>query len=238
VSERARWARSFGSAADLYEANRPSYAEAAIDWLFERLPMHEVLDLGAGTGKLTRQLVARGAHVVAVEPDPDMRATFAHVLPGVEMLDGRAESIPLPDGSVDVVTAGQAFHWFDLDEALPEMHRVTRPGGGLAMAWNVWTESDPILSALQRLLEANRAPRNPWREDERRGHFWPLEQRRFEEARAMTLEQLEGWATSTSSFLTASREAQESLRTEIREIVGGAAAEVLLATDVVVADRV
>jgi ubiquinone/menaquinone biosynthesis C-methylase UbiE len=238
VSERERWARSFGSAAELYEAHRPLYAEAAVDWLFERLPMRDVLDVGAGTGKLTRQLVERGAHVVAVEPDPDMRVTFSRVLPGVEILDARAESLPLDDGSVDVVTAGQAFHWFDLDEALPEMHRVTRPGGGLAMAWNVWTESDPILSALQRLLEANRAPRNPWREDERRGHFWPLEQRRFEEARAMTLEQLEGWATSTSSFLTASREAQERLRTEIREIVGGAAAEVLLATDVVVADRV
>jgi ubiquinone/menaquinone biosynthesis C-methylase UbiE len=238
VSERERWARSFGSAAELYEAHRPPYAEAAIDWMFERLPMQDVVDVGAGTGKLTRQLVARGAHVIAVEPDPDMRATFARVLPGVEVVDGRAEAIPRPDGAADVVTAGQSFHWFDLDEALPEMHRVTRPGGGIAMAWNIWTEEDPILSRLQTLLEANRAPRNPLHDVERRDHFWPLETRRFAQTRTMTVDELEGWATSTSSFLTAAREEQDRMRTEIRRIVGGPSAEVLLATDVVVADRV
>jgi SAM-dependent methyltransferase len=238
VSERDRYARSFGSAADLYEAHRPPYVGAAIDWLFERLPMRDVVDVGAGTGKLTRELVVRGANVVAVEPDPDMRATFSRVLPDVEIIDARAEAIPLPDASFDVVTAGQAFHWFDGEAALPELHRITRPGGGLAMFWNNWTEEDPILSRLQQLLRANDPPANPDQDNERKDHFWPLDRQRFEEPREMTLEQLEGWTMSTSPFLTASPEEQARMRQEIREIVGGPSATVLLATVVVVADRV
>jgi ubiquinone/menaquinone biosynthesis C-methylase UbiE len=110
VSDRERYARSFGSAADLYESGRPPYADEAVDWIAGRLPLRDVLDLAAGTGKLTRQLVERGARVVAVEPDPDMRATFARVLPDVEIRDGRAEAIPLANDAVDVVTVGQAFH--------------------------------------------------------------------------------------------------------------------------------
>jgi ubiquinone/menaquinone biosynthesis C-methylase UbiE len=239
VSERDRYARSFGSVAEGYEQNRPLYAAAAVDWLFERLPMRDVVDVGAGTGKLTRQLVERGASVVAVEPDPDMRAVFERVVPGVQLLDGRGESIPIGDGAADVVTVGQAFHWFDPPAALREMHRVTRPGGGFALTWNVWSPDDPMLDQLNRLLDgARRADGARWRDEYTVGLFGELEQRRFVERRTMTLEQLEGWAASTSAFVMASREEQESLREAVREIVGGPSAEVLLATDVAVADRV
>ena len=219
---------SFGRVADAYEANRPVYAETAVDWLFERPPMRDVVDVGAGTGKLTRQLVARGASVIAVEPDPDMRAVFARVLPQVEISDGRGESIPLEDGAVDVVTVGQAFHWFDRDEALPEMRRVTRPGGGFAFLWNQWTATDPILSQFDLLLHPSRHVDEPI----------DGEIRVFDQRRRMTREQLVGWASSSSAFVTASPESQEQLRAQLHAIVGADEAEVDIATLVVVVDRV
>ncbi|HYF45950.1 MAG TPA: class I SAM-dependent methyltransferase [Acidimicrobiales bacterium] len=117
-------------------AARPGYPAAAVDLLGVG-PGVDVLDLAAGTGKLTVDLVARGAHVVAVEPIPEMRAR----LEGVEALDGTAEAIPLDDASVDVVTVAQAFHWFDAPAALAECRRVLRPGGLLAMLWNTRDET-------------------------------------------------------------------------------------------------
>jgi ubiquinone/menaquinone biosynthesis C-methylase UbiE len=237
VSERETYARSFGSVAELYEEARPPYADAAVDWLAERLPLRDVLDLAAGTGKLTRQLLERGAHVVALEPDPDMRATFARVLPDVELVDGRAEAIPLADGSVDVVAVGQAFHWFEPDRALAEMHRVTRPGGGFALLWNAWHDDDPILSRIDALLRSVRPPASTWHERYRRGLFGALEERRFEQRRRLTADQLVGWAASTSGFVRAPREEQERLTGAIREIVGGEAAEVTIATLALAADR-
>jgi len=102
-----------------------------------------VLDVGAGTGKLTRVLARRYAHVIAVEPLDGMRAVLERVVPGVESHAGSAESVPLDDASVDGVFAGQAFHWFDHDRAIPEFARVLRPGGVLALVWNSGDESRP-----------------------------------------------------------------------------------------------
>jgi SAM-dependent methyltransferase len=146
-------AGGFGTAelAEKYERARPSYPEGALTLLAEELelrPGRRVLDLGAGTGKLTRQLVATGADVVAVEPLASMRGAFSAALPGVAVLDGAAESIPLPDRSVDAVTVAQAFHWFDQEGALAEIARVLRPGGGLAMVWNEQDESVPWVAEL------------------------------------------------------------------------------------------
>jgi len=141
----------FELSADAYERGRPGYPAAAVDWLVERLgigPGRSVLDLAAGTGKLTRLLVPTGAEVIAVEPIAEMRAKIA----GARVLDGRAEAIPLADASVDAVTVAQAFHWFRADDALREIHRVLRPGGGLALVSNVRDESNPLHAAVSELL--------------------------------------------------------------------------------------
>ncbi|WP_380158064.1 class I SAM-dependent methyltransferase [Kineococcus sp. R86509] len=144
-------ATSFGAVAEAYERSRPSYPDEALDWL---LPpgARRVLDLGAGTGKLTRSLVARGLEVVAVEPTPGMRGQFARVLPDVELLDGTGEAIPLPDASVDAVLMAQAWHWVDPDTASPEVARVLRPGGRLGLLWNVRDAGVEWIAQLDRLL--------------------------------------------------------------------------------------
>ena len=130
-------ARSFGAVAAAYAEHRPGYSSAAVDWALAPAPGPDVLDLGAGTGKLTEGLVIRpGVHVTAVDPDPAMLAQLRLRLPGVDAREGAAEAIPLPDASVDAVLAGTALHWFDLDRALPEISRVLRPGGVLAGLWN------------------------------------------------------------------------------------------------------
>jgi ubiquinone/menaquinone biosynthesis C-methylase UbiE len=132
-------AEAFGPAAADYERARPSYPPESIDVLRREVgvgPGARVCDLAAGTGKLTRLLVATGADVVAVEPVPGMREQLAEVLPDIEVLDGTAESIPLEAASVDAVTVAQAFHWFKFDEAFAEIGRILRPGGGLAIMFN------------------------------------------------------------------------------------------------------
>ena len=127
---------TFGAVADDYERARPQYADEALGWLAGRLPVERVLDLAAGTGKLTRQLLALGASVVAVEPDAAMRATFERVVPGVEVLAGNAEAIPLADASVDSVFVGQAFHWFRPDETRVEFARILKPTGWVVLVWH------------------------------------------------------------------------------------------------------
>ncbi|MFD7656816.1 class I SAM-dependent methyltransferase [Actinosynnema sp. NPDC059797] len=134
---RSTHASSFGTAAGAYAEHRPDYAPAAVRWALEPAPGPRVLDLGAGTGKLTGVLVALGVDVVAVEPDPAMLGELRHALPAVRALPGSAEAIPLPDGSVDAVVAGNALHWFDPAAAGPELARVLAPGGVLAGLWNV-----------------------------------------------------------------------------------------------------
>jgi SAM-dependent methyltransferase len=141
----------FASAADVYERARPSYPQDAIDWLVAQTglgPGRTVVDLGAGTGKLTRLLLPTGARVVAVEPIAEMRAHIS----GAEVLDGTAETIPLPEGSADVVTVAQALHWFDQDRALPEIHRVLRDEGSLVIVWNMRDLDDPVQRGVEELL--------------------------------------------------------------------------------------
>jgi len=130
---------SFGSAAAAYERGRPTYPPEAIDWL---LPAgaRNVLDLGAGTGKLTTRLVERGLDVVAVDPIPDMLEVLRASLPQTRALEGTAEEIPLEDNSVDAVLVAQAWHWVDPERAIPEVARVLRPGGLLGLVWNTRDE--------------------------------------------------------------------------------------------------
>jgi SAM-dependent methyltransferase len=149
--ERSRLASSFGAAAPAYAEHRPDYAPAAVRWALERAPGPRVLDLGAGTGKLTAALDAVGADVVAVEPDPAMLAELRRVLPAVRALPGSAEAIPLPDASVDAVVAGNAMHWFDMDVAGPEIARVLAPEGILAGLWNVFDDRIGWVAELERI---------------------------------------------------------------------------------------
>jgi SAM-dependent methyltransferase len=162
--------RGFADAA-VYERGRPDYPAAAVQRIVERLdlrPARTVLDLAAGTGKLTRLLVPSGANVLAVEPVPEMRAELERRLPRVAALGGTAEQIPLAKGYVDGVTVGQAFHWFKEEQALREIHRVLRPGGGVALIWNARDERDPLQAALSSVIdplqgETPRRQQRDWR---------------------------------------------------------------------------
>jgi SAM-dependent methyltransferase len=149
--ERLLLSSSFGTAAVAYAEHRPDYAQAAVRWTLERAPGRRVLDLGAGTGKLTATLVALGAEVIAVEPDPAMLTELRRALPSVRALPGSAEAIPLPDASVDAVLAGNAMHWFDMDVAGPEIARVLAPGGTLAGLWNVFDDRVDWVAGLARV---------------------------------------------------------------------------------------
>jgi SAM-dependent methyltransferase len=154
-------ARAFDDAAELYDRVRPGYPPAAIDWLTRVLglgPGRTVVDLAAGTGKLTVRLVATGAGVVAVEPSEGMIAVLRKAAPEAEAVAGTAERIPLPDAAADTVLVAQAFHWFDHDVALPEIHRVLRPGGGLGLVWNRRVLEHPAHAALERAI-------SPWGAD-------------------------------------------------------------------------
>jgi ubiquinone/menaquinone biosynthesis C-methylase UbiE len=133
-------ARLFAGVASLYERGRPSYPDDAVRWIGREfgLGRHStVLDLAAGTGKLTRVLARHAGTVVAVEPLAEMRALLPKTCPAAAVLEGDAEAIPLADGSVDAVTVGEAFHWFATACAIVEIARVLRPGGGLALLWNL-----------------------------------------------------------------------------------------------------
>jgi SAM-dependent methyltransferase len=151
--ERLLHASSFGAAATAYAEHRPDYAEAAVRWALEPAlaPGLRVLDIGAGTGKLTATLVAVGTNVTAVEPDPAMLEELRRALPDVRALLGSAEAIPMADASVDAVLAGNALHWFDMAVAGPEIARVLGPGGTLAGLWNVMDDQIDWVAELARV---------------------------------------------------------------------------------------
>jgi SAM-dependent methyltransferase len=142
---------AFAEVAGAYERGRPEYPEEAVRWLAGDDP-RDVVDLGAGTGKLTRALVELGHRVTAIEPLPEMLELIPAAAPGAFAILGNAEIIPLPDAHADVVTCAQSFHWFDHPVALPEIARVLRPGGRLALVWNTRDESDPWVARLSAVI--------------------------------------------------------------------------------------
>ena len=213
-AERMRRGSSFGAAAAHYARFRPRYAEAAVRWSLEPVgdaSALRVVDLGAGTGILTGALVALGAEVVAVEPDPQMLAELRRRLPEVSAMAGSAEALPLPDQSVDAVLCGQSMHWFDLDRALPEIGRVVRPGGVLAGLWNMdddrveWVaELTRITRDGARISQWRRAPEPDSEEHRlRAGSEWftPTEVGEFDNPQARTAEALVSVIATTSRFL-------------------------------------
>jgi SAM-dependent methyltransferase len=199
-------AKGFNAGAEAYERGRPGYPPAAIDWLDERLRLGsgaQVVDLAAGTGKLSGALHSAGAEVIAVEPLERMRALIESPIRAVE---GTAERIPLPDGSADAVTVAQAFHWFDGERALAEIHRVLRPDGHLALIWNVRDMDDPGQAAVEELIAryTSEIPRH--RSGEWRGPidasdlFGPLEERSFPNEQRLEADVLADRVASTSAI--------------------------------------
>ncbi len=226
-----------------YERGRPGYPPAAVDFLATRLrlgPGRMVVDLAAGTGKLTRPLLATGAEVVAVEPVAEMRAA----LPAdARVVDGTAEAMPLPTASADAVAVAQAFHWFDGDAALAEIHRVLRPGGALALVWNRRQMDDPLNYAIEELIAPHRGHPSgfhtrAWRAAfERTQLFGPLEQRVFPNDQSLDADGLADRIASVS-FIAA---LDESERTKVlraaRALAGADGVTIRQDTEVQVADR-
>jgi SAM-dependent methyltransferase len=242
VAAETERARSFGAVAAEYAEHRPGYPAAAVEWALAAAPGSDVLDLGAGTGKLTRQLVPLAGSVVAVEPDPDMRAVLQRVVPGVEALDGSAEAMPLPDESVDAITAAQAAHWFRIDEAMQEMHRVLRPGGGAALLWNEWDPEDELLRAFDTLIEplrANLGETPDWRGSlEATPLFERRELRRFRHTETLEPERVVERVASVSVVAYAAPAEREQVLSEVARLSGSKPVAFPMITSVGVADRV
>ncbi|HJU35961.1 MAG TPA: class I SAM-dependent methyltransferase [Gaiellaceae bacterium] len=216
--------RSFETVAAEYERHRPEYPDEALRWAADRLGLAagaRVLDVGAGTGKLTRGLVALGFDTVAVEPGGPMLAQLREAVPEAEAHEAPAESIPLRDASVDAGLAGQAFHWFDRERALPELHRVIRPGGGLALLWNWWDERDPLQAELGVLI--GYAGHQPYRDDELPGAPWFRELGRtvVESVGESTPDALVSQLATTSAFLTAEPEEREEVLRSVQRLASG-----------------
>ena len=221
-------AQSFGAAASEYERVRPEWPPAAVERAAALLglgPDAEVVDLAAGTGKLTRLLVERFGRVVAVEPDERMRALL-----DVESVAGTAERIPLPDVSADAVFIGDAFHWFDAPAALAEIARVLRPRGGLVLLWNDWWETEPPIpeAATELLREPFERSGRSFRKDVEawRGAFEGsvFEPPREERIRGETTRSAEELATlfcSTSSIASLDPAEREALRRRLVELLDG-----------------
>ncbi|MCP2164685.1 class I SAM-dependent methyltransferase [Goodfellowiella coeruleoviolacea] len=242
ADQRARRARSFGGQAAAYAQHRPGYPLTAIRWALQPLGENRateadsrlrVLDLAAGTGKLTESLVAsppegepplvaghpEGLDVVAVEPDDDMRAELSRLLPGVPAHAGTAEDIPLPDASVDAVLVGQAMHWFDLDRALPEIARVLRPGGVLAGLWNDDDERVDWVVGFDEVVNGPRAARSQGSRGLPDDHpeFTPFARERFANPRRHTIDSLLATTATHSQLLVLPEDERAALLDRMRD---------------------
>ena len=218
----------FDRAAAEYERARPEYPQVAIDDLAAALGIgagSTVVDLAAGTGKFTRGLVRTGAKVVAAEPVEGMRAQLRIVCPGVEVVDGTAESLPFGDASVDAVTVAQAFHWFDRPAALAELGRVIRPGGGLAAVWNRRDESVAWQAGMTEVIEWHQRQiadykRVDWCEElTSTGHFGSAERREYPWVQPMTRARLADRVRSISYIGASPAEEQQALVDKVLALV-------------------
>ena len=210
-------ARSFGSVAQAYDRARASYPRASVEWVLElggtRAGLR-VLDLGAGTGRLSAVLLEMGIEVVAVEPDDAMRALIPV---GAQALSGTAEQVPLPNASVDAVMVGQAWHWFDHEQALAQVRRVLRPGGVLGLLWNLFDDRVPWVAKLAAAAAAE--DRLSAMDDEPPYDGEPVPERRaFAHSQAMTRDLLVDNFASRSTIALMAPAARADLLRRVREL--------------------
>lgn len=237
----------FESGSDAYERARPGYSDEVLSFLVDRLRLEAtstVVDLAAGTGKMTRRLREMSGRCLAVEPSPSMRAIFADAVPGAAMVAATAEHIPLASATVDAVVVAQAFHWFDNDAAVAEIARTLRPGGGLALAWNERDERDPLVAELVRVTKWDVCQPYPVGKDfsttiDRSNLFGPVTRRQFafvqQVDRATFVEQV-----ATRSYVRVLAEpAQSALLARVADLVAGHPEPIPIpyVTDVFVATR-
>jgi SAM-dependent methyltransferase len=217
---------TFGAHADAYERARPAWPDEVARW-FVPNGAGLVVELGAGTGKLTRAVAARGVRVVAVEPDPRMLAVLRDL--GLEGVEGSAEAIPFDDGVADAVVAGSALHWFDLDGALPEIHRVLGSGGRLGFGWNHRDVRHPAIAAMSEVIYASRPSRQTsgWQREDWTvavtvgGLFRNVEQVLFELVHELPREALEDHLLSYSGLAALSHDEHRRVLADVTNILDG-----------------
>jgi SAM-dependent methyltransferase len=232
VSRREAPPDAFGRTAREYELGRPLWPEELLDRVVGELglgPDAEVLDLGAGTGKLTRSLVPRFARVVAVEPDDAMRAVLEEVVPGAEPLAGHGASIPLGDGVVDAVFSGEAFHWFAGKESVAEIARVLRPRGALVILWNIPVEyphlGDEAEAAIEEAFARGGEPglgkvlSGDWRRPVEEGPFEPFQEAEIERWLVSSREEWIANMLSVSSIATQPDDDRAAFAEQLRELI-------------------
>jgi ubiquinone/menaquinone biosynthesis C-methylase UbiE len=211
-------ATSFGQQAGAYDRARPEYPAEAVEWMLGNVG-HDVADVGAGTGKLSRAIAATGRSVTAVDPDPVMLETLAKRDAGIATLVGSAEQLPLGDASVDAVTFGQAWHWVEPTAASLEAARVLRPGGVLGLIWNIRDTSEPWVAELAGIMEASAAENLILGEGPRvEAPFGAIETQAFTWTRVLSGEELAELATSRSTMIVASAAERASVLAEIHEL--------------------
>ncbi len=224
----------------MYERARPDYPDAAVDWIVEALelaPGAHVVDVGAGTGKFARQLVARGARITGVEPIAEMRALFERTVPGAEALDGTAESMPLDDEVADGITVAQAFHWFDAERTPREFHRVLRPGAGVALIWNMRDETKPLQQAYDATLRPYKGEDYPERGRQAQPLtdsplFGEVEERQFVYSQAMDADGLVARTESVSFVAQLPDDERAALLDRVRALAPARTFEFLYVTKV------
>ena len=240
--------RGFETAGERYERGRPDYPPAAIDWLVERLglaekPHAQVLDIGAGTGKLTRPLLERGLHVIAVEPVDGMRGMLERTAPEADVRAGQAEALPLADGEIDGVVAGQAFHWFANRTALDEFARVLKPHGHLGLIWNRRDMEQPLQAAIEEVIA-------PYHHDEPRhgtdawraaftlsAPFKPEAEQKFAHAQTLDPGGIVDRVLSISYISALPDDRRRTIASRVRALAGDRAADLRYLTEVSVYAR-
>ncbi|WP_170228488.1 class I SAM-dependent methyltransferase [Nesterenkonia populi] len=209
------------SEAEAYDALRPRYPEAAVAEILRGARRPLAADLGAGTGILARQMLAAGASVTAVEPSASMTSVLAESAAPVTVVNAPAEETGLPSGEYDVVTAAQAWHWFDPQRAQAEAQRLLKPGGRLALIWNYIDTSDDVAHRLTRIMRAGDVFRPGWRPALDPGRFGPPATTEWRWSRSLTVSQVFGYATTLSSWLSAEEGERARRRRNLCDYLGG-----------------